>query len=535
MKKKQLALILTYLLGVCLFFPGCQKRELKPNFILITLDTQRADFISAYSRDNASTPNIDSLAEKGLLYENCFSLIPITLPSHASLFFSQPPHAVKNYNNGQVIMNLRKRPSFVNIFKKKGFLTSAFVSLSVLSANYGLGEGFDFYQDDFPKERWYLTAEEVNHRVFPWLEQNKDQKFFLWIHYSDPHGPYLPPDSPPDLKISLDNQLIGEYFLTQPDKLELNLNIEKGNTLLELEVRNEFARGEREFQAKFDIFDFTLESKPRDVKIQFQKGWSIQKQKRVFLCQKRAYVKLHSESPSSSVKLTFRGELILPLEGTRELYKREVEYMDKEIGKLWAKLRELKILKKTCILMVGDHGEGLGDKKGYLGNWHIGHIHFLYNVYLKVPLIIYNPYSPEKAVRRKVPVTLLDMAPTIMGIMGFKQLPSFRGRNLLSLKKEEVTIFEETYKPEAFMDVFALLKFPWHLILTPEKRKYELYDLLKDPEEKENIYQEKTLTQEAMNLKQRLDSFVLSISKGKKEIKIDDKTKEMLRALGYIK
>lgn len=535
MKKKQLAFIAALLLGHFLFFSGCQKREINPNFILITLDTQRADFISAYSRDNASTPNIDSLAEKGILFENCFSLIPITLPSHASIFFSQQPHMVKNYNNGQVILNQRKRPSFVNIFKKKGFLTSAFVSLGVLRASYGLDEGFDFYQDDFPEERWYLTAEEINQRVFPWLEQNKDQNFFLWIHYSDPHGPYLPPHSPPDLKIFLNNELVGEYFLTQHSKLELNLNIEKGNSLLQLEVRNEFTRGEREFQAKFDIFDFTLEPKQKGIQIQFQRGWSIQKQKRIFLCKKKAYVKFYSESSPSSAKLTFRGELILPMEGTRELYKREVEYMDGEIGKLWDKLRELKILEKTHILVVGDHGEGLGEKKGYLGNWHIGHIHFLYNVYMKVPLIIYCPFSQEKSVRREVPITLLDIAPTIMGIMGFKQLPSFRGRNLLSLKEEEITIFEETYKPEAFKDVFALLKFPWHIILTPEKRKYELFDLQKDPEEKENIYQKNGLPQEVVSLKQRLDSFALAILKKKKEIKIDDKTKEMLKALGYIK
>ncbi len=537
MKRKQLALIGMPLLGVFLFFSGCLKREMNPNFILITLDTQRADFISAYSRDHGSTPNIDSLAEKGLLYENCFSLTPITLPSHASLFFSQPPHRLKNYNNGQNIRTHRKRPSFVNIFRKRGFMTAAFVSLGVLKASFGLDEGFDFYQDDFPGERWYLAAEEVNKRVFAWLEANKNQRFFLWIHYSDPHAPYAPPYSPPDLKIFLNDHLIGEFLLTQNTPYELDLNVEKGKNLVRLEVHNEFIRKESLYCAKFDIFNFSPKSGQKDLKIQFQRGWFIQRQKSNLFCKKRAYVEIESASSFSPLKLSFKGNLFFPKEkeALEELYKREVEYMDKEIGNLWNKLKELKLFKKTRILMVGDHGEGLGEHKGYLGKQHYGHIHFLYNVYLKVPLIIYDPFATKKGLRRTELVTLLDIAPTIMNLMGFKQMPSFQGRNLFSHQKDDITIFQETYKPEAFMDVFALLKFPWHLIYTPEKSKYELYDLIENPEEKENIYQELHLPHEVLDLKKKLDSLAQAISKNKKEIKIDDEAKEMLKALGYIK
>jgi len=130
----------------------------------------------------------------------------------------------------------------------------------------------------------------------------------------------------------------------------------------------------------------------------------------------------------------------------------------------------------------------------------------------------------------------MDIAPTILEIMGFKKLSSFQGRNLFSIKDgEEKTILEETYKPEAGRNKFALLKFPWHLIITPEKREYELFDLRKDPEEKENIYKKNSLSQEVISLKQKLDSLALEILKGKQEFKIDNKTAEMLRALGYVK
>jgi membrane-anchored protein YejM (alkaline phosphatase superfamily) len=535
MKRKQLALITVHLLGAFLFFSGCQKREINPNFILITLDTQRADFISAYSRDNASTPNIDSLANQGLLYENCFSLIPITLPSHASIFFSKPPHRLKNYNNAQIITNQRRISSFVNVFKNKGFMTAAFVSLGVLKAKFGLNQAFGLYQDEFPKERWYLTAEEINQRVFPWLEQHKDRKFFLWIHYSDPHAPYAPPDSPPDFKIFLNSELIGEYTLKKNMKHEITLNAKKGQNFLRFDVQNEYQRKRKGFLARFDKFEFSPGSNQKDFNIQFKRGWLIRRNKNIFFTKQKAYVRIDSESVPPPIKLIFQGKLIIPKSGIRELYKKEVEYMDREIGALLEKLKKLKLSKKTHLLLVGDHGEGLGEYKGYLGQWHIGHIHFLYEVYMKVPLIIYNPFATKKGIRREEPVTLLDLAPTIMEIMNFKQLPSFQGRNLLSPKKDEVTIFQETYKPEAFMDVFALLKFPWHLILTPQKRKYELYDLREDPEEKENIYQDIHLPHEVIDLRKKLDASAQAILKSKKEIKIDDKSKEMLRALGYIR
>jgi len=535
MKNKYFPLIIIVIFCALLVFQCSRRKKEDYNFILITLDTQRADFISAYSKNYASTPNIDFLAEKGILYENCYSLIPITLPSHASIFFSQPPHLVKNYNNGQNIAQQRKRPSLVNVFKGRGFSTAAFVSLGVLSAKFGLDEGFDLYQDDFPEGRWYLTAEEINMKVFPWLEKNKEKKFFLWIHYSDPHDPYAPPYTTPDLKIFQNNKLIGEYILNKYTKHEVNLKVEKGENLLRFEVENEFKKGKKGYHARFDILDFSPQPDQKKLGIRLQRGWFVQREKSKFFCRKTARVKIDDKSAPSEIKLTFRGRLVLPIEGTRELYKREVEYMDREIGKLWEKLKKLKLFNKTHVLMVGDHGEGLGEYRGYLSRRHIGHIHFLYNVYMKVPLIIYDPSSSKKGSRREEPTTLLDIAPTIMRIIGSKNLPSFQGRNLLSLDDEEIAILEETYKPEAALDKFALLKFPWHLILTPAQRKYELYDLREDPDEKENIYQDIHLPQEVLGLKKKLDSLALEILKGKKEIKIDDDVKEILKALGYIK
>ncbi len=535
-KKRAFPFLILSVIIVFFVLHGCQKKGKDDNVILITLDTQRADFVSSYRPDNASTPNIDDLARRGILYENCYSLIPITLPSHASIFFSEPPYVLKNYNNGQLLGKRRKKPSFVNIFKKQGYRTGAVVSLGVLKSRFGLDEGFYAYEDAFPRGRWYLTAEEVNEWALPWLDQNKDHKFFLWIHYSDPHEPYAPPDMPDDLRVYLNDQFLGEYCLGKYMTYEVNLELKRGKNTLRFEINNIHQENPEDVQARFDKLNIVTSGK-EEFNIHFSQGWSDSRKRDVLLSKRVSVCSVLNDSSPRPAKLFFRGKLILPVDVARALYKREVEYMDEQIGKLWTKLEELKLFEKTHILMVGDHGEGLGEYLNRQGNPHLGHIHFLYDAYMRVPLIIHNPYERDKGRREKIPVTLLDIAPTIMESVGLRRLSHFQGRSLLGLERgdKKISIFQETYKPEAIQDRFALLHHPWHLIITPEDKTYELFNLSDDPDEKENIYEKKALSPDVLSIKKSLDSFARKALEEKLEIKIDDKTKEMLRALGYIR
>ncbi|MDH4273076.1 MAG: sulfatase-like hydrolase/transferase, partial [Candidatus Aminicenantes bacterium] len=235
-------------------------------------------------------------------------------------------------------------------------------------------------------------------------------------------------------------------------------------------------------------------------------------------------------------KFTFRGKPNQTRESVSICYRREVEYMDKEIGKLWDKLRELQLFDKTAILLVGDHGEGLGEYHNDFGDPHFGHIHFLYDVYLHVPLIIRNPSQTQKGTVRSDYVTLLDVAPTISAMAGIKPLPHSQGRNILRPDTAKTPlIFEETYRPEAFKDRFGLLSPPWHLILTPRQERYELYNLEEDPEEKSNLFDGRNWPSELLPLRQKLEGLARDVLGNKQEIQIDDQTKEMLRALGYIR
>jgi len=523
-------------LAILLCSPSCRTGARPENFILITLDTQRADNISAYEPGNAATPNIDRLAREGTLYRNAYSLIPITLPSHASLFFSEPPHAIKNYNNGQKIAPRRARPSFVNLFRKKGFATAAFVSLGVLTSTFGLEQGFQDYEDEFPPDRWYLSAGEVNGRVFSWLEKNKDRPFFLWIHYSDPHEPYAPPDSPLDFRLFLNERLVAETSLQKYTFNEAKLDLKPGKNQLRIQFQNEFDDRPDHFIGRMDRLEFDPALEPPSYQVDFLRGWYIRPSDDIYFFENNSLIEIRNSAGPRQVKLTFRGKPLLTRQAFPICYRREVEYMDGEIGMLWEKLRELQLYAKTGILMVGDHGEGLGEYHNDLGDPHIGHIHYLYDIYLHVPLIIRDPFGTRKGTVRTEYVTLLDVAPTIAAMAGIKPFPQTQGRNLLRLdEKDHPIIFEETYRPEAFKDCFGLLSPPWHLILTAQGNKYELYNLEKDPGEKANLYDGRSWPAELQPLKQKLEDLARDILSGKQDIQIDDKTKEMLRALGYIR
>lgn len=167
--------------------------------LLVTFDTTRADRLGCYGNEKAVTPTLDALASGGVLFEDAQSPVPLTLPAHTSLLTGRYPREHGVHNNGRegVAEGL---PTLATIFKEKGYKTGAFVASFVLDSRYGLDRGFDVYDDDMgtasletsPLER-ERPANVVTDRALAWLETVKNDKFFLWVHFYDPHDPYKPP------------------------------------------------------------------------------------------------------------------------------------------------------------------------------------------------------------------------------------------------------------------------------------------------------------------------------------------------------
>lgn len=528
--------IIIALIFALLAISACGPSE-DQNLILITLDTHRADHMSAYNKKPASTPNLDFLAEEGTLFDNCFSPTPVTLPAHSSLFYSQPPFKLQIFNNGE-ILDAGGLKSLAEIFKENGYQTSAFVSLGVLLERYGLNKGWDTYSDQFPETRWYLTAEEVNSRLFAWLEKHREQKFFVWAHYSDPHDPYAPPDLASDLKIYLNESLLNELCLQKNQVENIALPLKKGENTLRFEVVNEFVQKEDAFLARLVQLELAPSSYADNTTLHFGRGWhNTNKGKRMMHFKNNAILKIQSPKNQEGVILKLRGKLDMGIEGNREMYRQEVEYLDREIGSLFNTLKNLDLFEKTLIVSVGDHGEGLGEYESIRGGPHFGHIHYLYSVYLKVPFVIWNPAKRKnKTISR--PATLMDIAPTLLALMDIDRPSHMMGRNLMKGKKEEDTpteLFFETYEPEADFNRFAILSFPDHLIFTLKTNAYELYDISKDPSQKTNLYPDMENDPRVTQLREKLNDYARRALSNRSVQEKDEKTVEMLKALGYIK
>ncbi|HIF39626.1 MAG TPA: hypothetical protein EYQ74_00835 [Planctomycetes bacterium] len=192
--RTRLALACLPALGVCTLAAAQVPALKRPNVVVITLDTMRADHMGCYGYFRKTSPNLDELAASSVLFERCLVPMSTTLPSHTSMFTGVWPaeHGVLANVKKQFIYE--RDPSLVTLaesYEAAGYRTGAFVSAFPLRSEAGLATGFEIYnQPTRSKER---DAAQTTRHAMAWLEGLGQQPFFLWVHYFDPHGPYLPP------------------------------------------------------------------------------------------------------------------------------------------------------------------------------------------------------------------------------------------------------------------------------------------------------------------------------------------------------
>lgn len=164
-----------------------------PNVLLIAVDTLRADHLGCYGYHRATSPRIDAFAKEGAVFDRFFCAGLPTHPSFTTLYTGQHPvtHGVVAHVGRNDLD--RDAPCLPRTFLQNGYVTCAVDNL--LQHRTWFGRGYEFYID--PSQRKTLAldvdCEELNARAIPWLRQNKDDPFFLFIHYWDPHWPLRPP------------------------------------------------------------------------------------------------------------------------------------------------------------------------------------------------------------------------------------------------------------------------------------------------------------------------------------------------------
>jgi arylsulfatase A-like enzyme/Tfp pilus assembly protein PilF len=183
-----------------------QSASARPNILLVTIDTWRVDRLSP-----AVAPRLNDLARQGLRFTSARAVVPLTLPSHATIMTGLLPTLTGVRENGASALG-DDHPTIARQLKAAGYRTAAFVGAFVLDRRFGLAQGFDTYDDRIPRsatatER--LEAErpaaDVVDSALSWLAQsrppgasdgaNAAAPFFMWIHLYDPHAPYAPPSS----------------------------------------------------------------------------------------------------------------------------------------------------------------------------------------------------------------------------------------------------------------------------------------------------------------------------------------------------
>lgn len=391
------------------------------NVILISIDTLRADHLSAYGYKKNTSPNLVKFVEGATVFQNFYSTAPWTLPAHASMFASDLP------GNLKVESIYDKIPSstltIAEILKNKGYKTHGFDSDSYVSPNWNFHQGFDSY---YVKDSDKTTGSDVD-SIFSQaqkvLDQNKNNKFFLFIHTMEVHDPYCPPKS------------YAEVF--------------KNN-----------------YKGKLSCIDWRVINGVND------------------------------------------GSLMLSsddLERFKSLYDGEIAYTDYYLGLLFNQIKKLGLEKKTIVIITSDHGEEFGER----GTWG-KHTSTLYNELMKIPLIIKAPNLQSGKDSRLH--SLIDVAPTILDLLGIKKPKSFSGQSILDEKKNKVVFFElgdtkmakvfdsmsnfeslpviQTSERKIFTpsrEKVGLIADEWKLVRTFNPPMLELFNLLSDPLEKNNL------------------------------------------------
>jgi choline-sulfatase len=182
--------------------PVTAPRLVGANVLLITVDTLRRDHLAPYGA-KFETPAASRLAREGVLFERAAAHVPLTLPSHSSIFTGLYPFHNGVRDNAGFALG-KDVPTLAQRLEERGYQTAAVVASYVLAARWGLAKGHDTYDDSFDYsdiERRALTEIErpagaVADRALKWLRQERrgERPFYLWVHFYDPHDPYAPPE-----------------------------------------------------------------------------------------------------------------------------------------------------------------------------------------------------------------------------------------------------------------------------------------------------------------------------------------------------
>jgi len=411
--------------------PAADAQQAAPydRVLLVSIDTARRDHFGFHG-GAARTPNLDRLARAGVVCERAHAPTPVTLPSHTSLFTGlyPPRHGVRDnarFRLGPEADTLAER------FGAAGFQTAAFVSAFVLDAQFGLAQGFEVYDDRFQSGlggmpgREERAATATTEMALRWLNARGDGKWFVFLHYFDPHHPY---DAP----------------------------------------------------------------------------------------------KQHA------------------VDGVHP-YDAELAYVDTELGRVLAHLHTRDLMQRTLVVVTADHGESLGE------HGEATHGIFVYQSTLAIPLMFHGS-GLAAGTRVATPVSLVDVAPTLLQLVGLTPLDGVHGHSLARELRGQALAEGEAAPParalyaEAYTNSYTFGWSPLAALIQGEQKyilapRPELYDLGTDPHELQDLAA--SSPEVATALRTELQRWYGELagdaaSKPAIDVQLTDEERARLGALGYV-
>ena len=464
----------------------------RPDVVLISIDTLRADHLGAYGRAPTLTPEMDRLAREGVVFTRALASSPWTTPSVASLLTGLPVtrHGAGRPLSSGLTFNRSPLPaSFTTLaerFAAAGYRTRAVVANAFLHPESGMAQGFQEFATPTggamaatfmrdlplmrlivaltPPEKWGdYRAQGVTDTALRWVGETDTRPLFLWVHYIDPHVPY---QADPAL---LDPAVLGDMIhqVHPPTR-------EDGTVVGEV------------FSATDLVRSGSLWLGPRD------------------------------------------------RERLQQYYAGEVAYTDAQVGRLFAALRTRAAQKKVVAALTADHGEEFWD------HGHFEHGHDYYREVTWIPLVFWGQGVVPAGAQVASVAGLIDVAPTLAELAGLPAAAptaADEGISLASRWRADTADAPARFSGGNLYGLPAALAEhgSWRFVLRANGMQ-ELYDATRDPQERQNLAF--TRTDVAERFRRALEpqlAALMHTGEGATAQKLTPEQLEALRALGYVR
>jgi arylsulfatase A-like enzyme len=427
----------------------------EPNLVIVAVSSLRPDHLGLHGYGRPTTPNLDRFARHAFKFE-AWSASTWTTPALLSILTSLHPsvHQVRGYPNpGRMSENVT---TLAEVVRSRGYATAAFTEGGFAHGAFGLDQGFQLFHEPA------LDADSTSmpglgglpdnvRRAVEWLEQPREPPFLLFFHTQEQQAPYRPPER--------------ALRRMRPDYDEAR---EHASVARAIEAWNAARSIDREAALLLTRHDLHcgLAGMP-----------SVQGSDALRASVTRLGVAIEDVARAPELR-----------QWLLDLYDAELAHVDDQLSDLWASLERLCSRESTVVVILGEHGEGLGE------HGSTGHGTAFFDEVLRIPLLIRLPPESYRPRPMRDAARSIDVMPTLLDLIGYPlETLALQGESLVPFMRgdhRERPIFSQGLRPPE-LDTWISLRFGrWHFLFDSSTKREQLFDLYTDPAHELDLVEE---------------------------------------------